>query len=410
MKIALFGGSFNPIHIGHIELASAVLKELHYQKIIFMPAFVSPFKTKDHTPDNELAFPIDRLNMVRLATQGEPRFECSSYEIEKDEPSFTINTIEYLYSVYGKDELEGKLGLIIGSDQLLQFKEWKNYEKILDLCELIVAIRKDEEKNENKQEELKLNIDKLDFKFTLLKTPVTTISSTTIRNSIATNDCWEKWARGTVLHSSVAYYIEKNAMYGSPFRYIEGLIEDVIEYAKSELSERRFLHSKRVASMAKRLANVYPHVLVSSQLAYLAGIAHDITKEKSDSWQKKTIHASGESIDDVEKAHPRLLHGRTAAIILKQFFYIEHRSLLDAIRNHTFAHPLLDHLGKILYIADKVEEGRQGVDEVRAMIGSASIDEIMIVLLERGEALLKAKETLPHPYTIELLKKLKKIR
>ena len=112
----------------------------------------------------------------------------------------------------------------------------------------------------------------------------------------------------------------------------------------------------------------------------------------------------------MESLHLRLLHGRTTAIVLKKCFAVKHRSLLDAIRNHTFAHPLLDHLGKILYIADKIEEGRQGVDGVRAMIGSHPIDEIMMVLLERGEALLKEKKALPHPFAIELLKKLKKMR
>ena len=410
MKIALFGGSFNPIHQGHVQLASAVLQELQYQKIIFMPAYHSPFKQED----SQFISPLDRLAMVKLAIEDEKAFESSSYEIEKGESSFTINTIEYLYSLYeknGKDEIEGKLGLIIGSDQLFQFEKWKDYKKILQVCDLIVAVRRCENNNEDEQM-LHKKFDKVGFKFTLLKTPITAISSSNIRTVIKAEKSWKINLTGKILNEKVATYIEENALYGSPFEVafsdIECLIDKVTAYAKNELSEKRFLHSMRVASMAERLASVYSDSLVPPRLAYLAGVAHDITKEKGDEWQKETVKAENESIDDVENKHLRLLHGRTSAIVLKKCFGIKHRSLLDAIRNHTFAHPFLDSLGKLLYIADKIEEGRQDVEELRAMIGTASINEIMIALLERGKTLLKEKGASPHPFATELLKRLKK--
>lgn len=423
MKIALFGGSFNPIHVGHVELAKAVLKELHYQKIIFMTTFLSPFKTEDALQ----CLPQDRLNMVKLAIEGEEQFEYSSYEVEKDEPSFTIHTVEHLYSFYGiagtetvkgknierdegeRDGIEGKIGLIIGSDQLHMFKKWKNYEKLLELCELIVATRRCET-GEGMSGEYG---EELDFVFTLLKTPIKPVSSTQIRHVIKEEKNWRERLTPKFINEKVAKYIEENALYGSSFevafRHIERLIDEVREYAKRELSEKRFLHSVRVAHMAEHLAQVYPCSSLPPRLAYLAGISHDITKEKPDSWQKEIVEKEGESIDEVEREHLRLLHGRTAAIVLKERFGVRHRSLLDAIRSHTFAHPLLDRLGKILYIADKIEEGRKEAEDLRSMIGSSSIDEIMIELLERGESLLQAKGALPHPFAIELLKRLKKM-
>lgn len=76
-------------------------------------------------------------------------------------------------------------------------------------------------------------------------------------------------------------------LFGLDFKYMEKLIEKVKEYARSQLSEKRFLHSMRVASMAEHLAETYTCAQISPRLAYLAGIAHDITKEKPDAWQKK---------------------------------------------------------------------------------------------------------------------------
>lgn len=413
MKIALFGGSFNPIHRGHVLLARAVVEELHYQKIIFMTALTSPFKTTESLQCS----PLDRLNMTRCAIEEEKEFECSDYEIWCDEPSFTIKTIGHIYSLYGRegrtsgseDCIEGKLGLIIGSDQLLQFKKWKDYDEILKLCDLIVAGRKSEDE---RKEEWKIKSEDVDFDFYELQTPIMPVSSSRIRHIIRKEKNWKHRLSGKLLNPKIATYIEENALYGCDiklaFPHLESLIEDVATYAKSELSERRFLHSLRVASMAERLAITYPHSFISPRLAYLAGVAHDITKEKSDEWQKKTVQAENESIDEVESEHLRLLHGKTAAILLRKYFGLKHRSLLDAIKNHTFAHPLLDDLGKMLYIADKIEEGRCGVEEVREMVGICTLNEIMIALLEKSEELLKAKNAVPHRYAVELLKRLKK--
>jgi len=225
MKIALFGGSFNPIHAGHLKLSHAVLEELHYQKVIFMPTFISPFKIED----KEMASPIDRLKMVQMAIEDEEGCECSSYEIEKEAPSFTINTVQHLYSIYennSREKIEGKLGLIIGSDQLRQFKKWKDYKKILELCELIVARRRQEMKtgtlDESLNEENEISEDneafeEIDFKFTLLKASITAISSTTIRSTIRKEKNWKEQLTAEILNEKVAAHMEEKALYDSTF-------------------------------------------------------------------------------------------------------------------------------------------------------------------------------------------------
>lgn len=398
MKLALLGGSFNPIHNSHVMIAKNVLASLKYDKVLFMPAYISPFKVGSSS-FVECA-PQDRLKMVELAIEDEICMEASSYEISKNEISFTIKTLEHLYKHYNsgqinseeKSKIEGKIALIIGSDNLISIKKWHCFEKIIEKSSLIVAKRGEEIKK----------IEGVDF--TLLSGKVSLISSSSIREKIKNGGDWR-----SDVPLKVVTYIEDNALYGYPFKDIENLICEITKYAKAELSEKRFFHSVRVAEMAELLSDSYPALCINPRLAYLSGIAHDITKEKKDEWQILTIKEKNQIIDNVESSSPVLLHGRTASIVLKEKFGIKHRSLLDAISYHTLSHPALDYLGKILYIADKIEVGRKGVDDLRGMIGTSSIDEIMLTLLEKNEVKLKEKGAKPHPNAIELLKRLKNI-
>ena len=295
MKVALFGGSFNPIHNGHLNLALSVLEQFEYEKIIFVPAFISPFKVKD---DSHFAIsPIDRFNMVNLAIESEKKFETSSYEILKSTPSFTIETVKYFYNNFY--EIEGKIGLIIGSDNLIEIEKWKDFNHLMNMVDLIVV----------KREGVSLpNIKGLTFNF--LEDAILPISSSRVRKMIKRGDAWQN-----EVPKKVAQYIEENALYGLSFKEIENIIECVSNYAKKELSEKRFLHSLRVAEMAEKLSLTYSNLFVNPRVAYLSGISHDITKEKSDEWQKMMIIEHKETLDDIEKANLRLLHGRTAAIL-----------------------------------------------------------------------------------------------
>ena len=384
MKLAIFGGSFNPIHLGHVKIAKTVLSE--YEKVIFVPAYISPFKLEDTSRFE--SSPIDRINMVSLVTREESNFEVDAFEVLKKEPSFTIDTVKHIYEKYPK--IDGKLGLLIGSDSLAGIQEWKNYDELLSLCDFIVA-KRESEKMQNST-----------IAHKLISASIMPISSSSIRDKIKRGEQWK-----SLVPDIVASYIEENGLYTLSFENIDNLIEEISFYAKTHLSEIRFSHSIRVAEMAERLAYAYPNLLIFPRLAYLVGIAHDITKEKSDLWQEETIREAGEALDKIEKSNLRLVHGKTAAIILQRQFGIKHRSLLDAIRYHTLSHPNLDDLGKILYIADKIELGRKGVEDIQHLIGTSSIDEIMCLLLERGEKLLNKKGLTSHPFAKELLKKLK---
>ncbi len=135
MKIAILGGSFNPIHIGHLALADEVCEGLGYDKVLFIPTFKAPHKEARDEVRAE-----DRLAMVRLACEGDGRFEAESCEIDRGGVSYTWDTVSFLEEKYAS-VLEGKIGLVMGDDLLPGFHLWKNAEALAQKCQLILARR-----------------------------------------------------------------------------------------------------------------------------------------------------------------------------------------------------------------------------------------------------------------------------
>ncbi len=132
MKICLFGGTFDPPHIGHLLIAQTICEAENFDKIIFVPAN-KQLNKKVITPQKK------RIEMVKLAIEDNPNFELSDIEINRGGVSYTIDTISHMkQSVIGKDD---ELFFLIGSDSLLDFQNWKNPRGILENCKVIVAIR-----------------------------------------------------------------------------------------------------------------------------------------------------------------------------------------------------------------------------------------------------------------------------
>jgi nicotinate-nucleotide adenylyltransferase len=134
--IAMFGGSFDPITIGHLNVAQTVLKYNGFSKIIFVPCHQNPHKYSKTASDEH------RLNMLKLAIEGNPDLEISDYELTINKESRTINTVRYLIEEDGLNLNEdNKLNLIIGEDSVLDFDNWLESDKIKRLCDIIVVKR-----------------------------------------------------------------------------------------------------------------------------------------------------------------------------------------------------------------------------------------------------------------------------
>lgn len=128
--IAIFGGSFDPVHLGHLRIAEDIREYYSLQKIIFMPAFLSPLKSY-HSASEQ-----DRLNMLKIAVKDNPFFEVSTYELEKKGKSYTVDTVLYFKKLLGYNP-----AFIVGTDAFLTLKTWKEPEILLKNTNFILAVR-----------------------------------------------------------------------------------------------------------------------------------------------------------------------------------------------------------------------------------------------------------------------------
>ncbi len=131
-RICLLGGTFNPIHNGHLHIASSVLELLDAGRVLFIPAGVPPHKIAATVPAG-----LHRLAMLRLALAAWPQFEACDIEINRPGPSFTIDTIDRLKQSYP----EAELIFTVGMDAFIQIKTWKDYERLLTLCDFALISR-----------------------------------------------------------------------------------------------------------------------------------------------------------------------------------------------------------------------------------------------------------------------------
>ncbi len=164
MKIGLYFGSFNPIHIGHMIIANHVLSHCKIDRLWFV---VSP-----HNPLKETSSLLNenhRLHLVRLAIENESKFKASNIEFSLPRPSYTIDTISYLSDKYPQHEFS----IVMGSDSFFNIKKWKNYKELLKQCKIIIYKRPGFEPDIS----LSKNIE-------LVNAPLLDISSTYIRNLI----------------------------------------------------------------------------------------------------------------------------------------------------------------------------------------------------------------------------------
>ena len=197
-KIGIMGGTFDPIHNGHLILAEHARVEMGLEKILFIPAWDPP-----HKGDRKITPSIHRYNMTLLALGLNPYFFISPIEIKREGRSYTIDTISQLKAEYKSSELY----FILGSDSLMEIHKWKDYEKLLKSCNFIVAKRKglEDEKLNNRAVEL---INSYNSNIIILESPIIEISSTEIRRRVRKNKSIKY-----LVPELVERYIEKNRLY-----------------------------------------------------------------------------------------------------------------------------------------------------------------------------------------------------
>lgn len=175
MKIGVFGGSFNPIHIGHLIMAELFRENFKLDKVLFVPASVSPFKqSSDGFLDDR-----SRLKLIELSIEDNADFVVETYELESGGVSFTCDTLSYLKEKYSNS----KFVLLIGKDQALRFAEWKNTEHILSIAHIAI-VNRDDELKQSEIEQIDSIFSALNGSYSFIDNPRIDINSTMIRHRL----------------------------------------------------------------------------------------------------------------------------------------------------------------------------------------------------------------------------------
>lgn len=199
-RIALFGGSFNPVHNGHVNLVRETAEKNGIDRVYVIPTFISPFK-KDST--GFVADGKDRLEMCRIAFAKLPYVTVSDWELSQSEVSYSVNTVEHFHEKFPEDELF----FIMGSDMLLSFDKWHRWQDILKMCTVIAASR---ENGGSDIEKLREKAAQLSRFGKIIVTEITAfeLSSSEIREKIIKNSDLSCY-----MDKNVVEYIEENRVY-----------------------------------------------------------------------------------------------------------------------------------------------------------------------------------------------------
>ncbi|MCK5594842.1 nicotinate-nucleotide adenylyltransferase [bacterium] len=192
MRIGIIGGTFNPIHYGHLVSASEICDKFKLDKVIFVPSALNPLKNASN-----LAEAHHRLNMIKLAIADDPRFEVSDIEIKRGGTSYTIDTIKTFVKDYGKDV---NIYFIIGADAFLEINSWASPDALLKMCKFIVTTRPGYDIKEAKPVFKKL--------IKVMKITCLKISSSDIRERIKTGAPIKY-----LLSEKIENYIKKHKLY-----------------------------------------------------------------------------------------------------------------------------------------------------------------------------------------------------
>lgn len=197
-RVGILGGTFNPIHIGHLILAERALEEYELDEILFIPTGKPYFKSASEVLDKKV-----RISMTGNAIEDNPNFALSTIETDREGNSYTYETLQIL----GKDNPDTRYYLILGADTLFQIEQWKHPEIIMSLAGILAAVRDDKS-----SEDLKIKADELEVKYGtevhILRMPHIGVSSSDIRERIRTG----KNVR-YMLPDKTLEYIEKNGLY-----------------------------------------------------------------------------------------------------------------------------------------------------------------------------------------------------
>ena len=386
-KIGIMGGTFNPIHNGHILLAQAAYDYCGLDKVWFMPSGVSYLKEQ-----NEILPAEHRLQMVRLAVEKFAHFACSDIEIKREGNTYTVDTLRELSLLHP----DCTFYFIMGADSFMALETWREPQEIAKLCTIVTVVRDDVD---NKA--LSLQKEKFekhwDASVVLVPFNKTDISSSEIRRNLQQGLC----VTGQI-PVEVEDYIKRENLYSS-----DAFLTKLEAEMKAIQSKDRFQHTLGVVFVAEELAKRYG---IAPQKARIAAMLHDCAKCIPFDEQRALCETYQISLRKIEMSNTELLHSKLGAVLAKEIYGICDEEILDSIAYHTTGRAGMSMLEKIIFVADYIEPNRYKAKDlpmVRAL-AFENIDKAVSKILEDTLAYLKQKDCMIDESTVQTLDYYKK--
>lgn len=347
-KIGIFGGSFNPPHLGHIQAARYAIEVLGLDRLLLIPSGKTPQKTVS----GGMATGEQRIKMLSLVAEG--KMEVCPLEVDRGGESYTWDTVQALQEQYPN----GEFTLLLGTDMFLKFPQWKDAEKIAG-CVTLAALRRGEKKEAEAIADTAKVLTEQGAKVRLLENPILPISSTQVRRLLAFEGA------GEFVPEAMLAYIRQEGLYyvGHDLKHLP--MEELEKVVVDLLNPNRVRHVLGCRDTAVALAEKWGADPVD---AGRAGLLHDITKALDGPLQLTLCSAYGKLLDDFSKKYPKTLHALTGSLVAERIFG-ENSAVVSAIESHTTGKANMNLLETIIYVADYMEPNRDfpGVEELRTL-------------------------------------------
>ncbi|MDD7593291.1 MAG: nicotinate (nicotinamide) nucleotide adenylyltransferase [Peptoniphilaceae bacterium] len=350
--IGILGGTFDPVHRGHLQLAQNAAEALHLKRVFFIPAYAPPHKqNREENADH-------RLRMLELAVEDEPLFCVDDREMRAHQTNYTVHTIQSLQAEMPDEHFY----FILGEDSLRQIRTWYHWEELLSLVDVVVSSRPGVDGDVQKEVDV---LNALGYHVLVADGPQLDISSTMIRERIATG-------RGIrqLVPEKVERYMRSYGLYTADEEridadFLQGVLAESLDFLdhkpysgwakrlKKTLRPSRYRHTLGVVRSAAFLARRYG---VDVEKARLAALLHDCAKHNERMYFDRLVACGRLSEEDW---HPSpVFHATLGALVAEEFFEVDDGEIIHAIAGHTTGFPEMSLLDQLIYLADAIEPGR----------------------------------------------------
>lgn len=381
-RIGIMGGTFDPIHEGHIQMARAAMKEAKLDRVLMIPTGNPPHK-QGITPAE------DRWKMLCAACAQEEGLYPDRLELDRPGVIYTIDTLSILKEKYPKADLY----YIIGADTLMELCHWRDYERVLSMCTFLVCPRAWHYTPAQLTLERK-RLTELGGSIVMLDMEPVDVSSTALREAL------QKGEPTPLLPVAVREYCGIKGLYGMARRIPQA--DAWMDKLFAALNRKRFAHTLCVAHTSRQLARAHG---LDVRRAEIAGLLHDCAKCLPLEEMRAITRAHSLTGDESLMESGALLHSLTGAYLAAAEYGVEDPDILRAIACHTTGKPEMTRLDMAVYLADKIEPTREEyplLNKVRLM-AQLSLEKAMLLSIEGTSKYVKKGGKALHPATLETI-------